>query len=185
MVRQSTDLQGAYSITSMAELEDYAGAARLRVDSIDEIKVEGDEARLLNCSDGENLVSKPGQLVTLVAKRKSRHAYTKFSALLCYKLPDQVPLSPHMPPMELSAVLKKYAPYALLAVCLGAVYLYFSLSKDVNYVDNHKAVVRNHWTGEVQQCIVTPDKKFACKPGESIPVPWYMAIVQNTFDAFK
>lgn len=52
VVRQSTDLQGAYSITSMAELEDYAGAARLRVDSINEVKVEGDEARLLNCSDG-------------------------------------------------------------------------------------------------------------------------------------
>lgn len=52
VVRQSVDLQGAYSIASMAELEDYAGAARLRVDSIDEVKVEGDQARLLECSDG-------------------------------------------------------------------------------------------------------------------------------------
>src|SRR3546814_7132111 len=94
-------------------------------------------------------------------------------------------LPSHMPLMELSAVLKRYAPYVLLTTCLGAVYLYFSLSKDVNYVDNHKAVVTNHWTGEVQQCIVTPDKKFSCKPGDSIAVPWYMSIVQHTFDAFR
>lgn len=63
--------------------------------------------------------------------------------------------------------------------------MYLRLSEDVNYLNNHKAIITNHWTGEVQQCIFTPDKQYACKPGESIEVPWYMSVVQNTVDAFK
>lgn len=81
--------------------------------------------------------------------------------------------------------MKKYAPYVLAAICLGAVYLYFALAKDVKNLPDSRAVVTNHWTGEVKQCIITPDRKWACKPAEPISVPWYMAIVQHTFESLN
>jgi len=52
VVRRTPGMQGAYSIASMAELEEYADEARLHVDGIREVIVEGDDARLLECSEG-------------------------------------------------------------------------------------------------------------------------------------
>ena len=81
--------------------------------------------------------------------------------------------------------LKKYVPYVLVAVILGVAYLYASLSKDTQYIGKNRTVVTNHWTGEVKRCVVAPDQKLACRPADSIEVPWYMAIVQHTFESFN
>lgn len=83
------------------------------------------------------------------------------------------------------AALKKYFPYALVALCMGVAYLYFSLSKDIKHLDDNRAVVTNHWTGEVKRCIVTPNQNWACNPADPIAVPSYMSIVQNTFESFN
>lgn len=52
VVLQSPATHHAYSINSMQELEGYADEARLRIADLSEVTVEGDSARLLDCSDG-------------------------------------------------------------------------------------------------------------------------------------
>jgi GntR family transcriptional regulator len=52
VVRSTPTIHGSYSIASMAELEEYADEARLHADCIEEVAVEGEQARLLDCSDG-------------------------------------------------------------------------------------------------------------------------------------
>ena len=81
--------------------------------------------------------------------------------------------------------MKKYAPYILAALCIGVVYLYFSLSKDVKHITDNTIVVTNHWTGEVKQCLIAPNGSWACSPAPSIPVPWYMAMVQHTVESLN
>lgn len=88
--------------------------------------------------------------------------------------------------MHLSHLLmKKYAPYVLAALCIGVVYLYFSLSKDVKPITDNTVAVTNHWTGEVKHCVVAPDRSYVCKPADPVPVPWYMAIVQHTVESLN
>lgn len=52
VVRSTPGMQRSYSIASMAELEEYADEARLHVDSIEQVAVQGETARLLDCNDG-------------------------------------------------------------------------------------------------------------------------------------
>ncbi|RYF35623.1 MAG: GntR family transcriptional regulator [Comamonadaceae bacterium] len=52
VVLQSPATHHAYSINSMRELEGYADEARLRIADVSGVTVEGDSARLLDCSDG-------------------------------------------------------------------------------------------------------------------------------------
>lgn len=81
--------------------------------------------------------------------------------------------------------MRKYFPYALILLCIGVTYLYFAKAKDVKRLTDHRTIVTNHWTGEVKHCIITPGQSWVCQAAESIPVPWYMAIVQHTVESFN
>lgn len=81
--------------------------------------------------------------------------------------------------------MKKYAPYVLATLCIGVVYIYFVLSKDVKHLTDNTITVTNHWTGAVKDCLVAPNGTWTCQPADSIPVPWYMEIVQHTVESFN